>query len=166
MRIQQIKQSNAFEIYVNPTEVVSTICMFFVFLKNQLKSTMKITGIVIRMLLGALMVFAALAYFFNLNDEADKSVGSIATMNAGFNATTYIYPLVKSLELSCGILLLINKLPRLVPLVLFPIVINIFFIHVCIDRANLAIAFFVLGANLFLLFQQRAHYRSLFSFQA
>lgn len=125
---------------------------------------MKITGIVIRILYGGLMVFASIAYFFNLSSTHEPN-GAIATMNAGFIASNYLYPLVKSLELVCGLLLLTNKFPRLVPLVLFPIAINIFFIHLCIDRANLAIAFFVLGANLFLLFQQRAHYRELFSFQ-
>ena len=122
---------------------------------------MKITGIVIRILLGGLMLFASIAYFFDLI-KAEPPVGAIATMNAGFAATGYLFPLVKSIELICGLALVTNKLPRLIPLVLFPISINIFLIHFCLDRQNLAIAFFVLGANLFLLFQQRTHYRELF----
>ena len=122
---------------------------------------MKITGIVIRILLGGLMLFASIAYFFDLI-KAKPPVGAMATMNAGFVATGYFYPLVKSIELFCGLALVTNKFPRLIPIILFPISINIFLINLYLDRQNLAIAFFVLGANLFLLFQQRAHYRELF----
>ncbi|MFM2230596.1 MAG: hypothetical protein RL607_1854 [Bacteroidota bacterium] len=122
---------------------------------------MKITGIVIRILFGGLLVFASIAYFFQLVDTKTPTT-AVATMNAGFMATQYLFPLVKVIELLCGIGLLVNKFPRLTPLVLFPISINIFLIHLCIDHTNLAIGFFVLGANLFLLLQQRAHYRELF----
>lgn len=126
---------------------------------------MKITGIVIRTLFGGLLLFASIAYFFDLV-KAEPPVGAIATMNKGFAATGYIFPLIKSIELLCGIALIVNKLPRLIPVVLFPISLNIFLINLCLDRQSLAIAFFVLGANLFLLLQQRTHYRELFKLNA
>ncbi len=126
---------------------------------------MQLTGTVIRILFGGLLVFAAVAYFFNLIEQPIPT-GAIATMNAGFVAMGYLFPLVKSIELLCGIGLLLNKFPRLLPIILFPISLNIFLIHLCIDRHNLAIGFFVLGANTLLLVQQRAHYRNLFAFNA
>ncbi|MEN9337608.1 MAG: hypothetical protein RLZZ500_2595 [Bacteroidota bacterium] len=126
---------------------------------------MKITGIVIRILFGGLMVFASIAYFFQLVD-AETPTDAVKTMNDGFMATQYLFPLVKAIELLCGIGLLFNKFPRLTPLVLFPISINIFLVHLFIDRPNLAIGFFVLGANFFLLVQQRVYYRELFKWNA
>ena len=85
------------------------------------------------------MVFAALAYFFDLIDDAEQSVGSIATMNAGFNATTYIYPLVKSLELCCGILLLIISILSKVFIVF--IVFNAFVVVLLVFKDSLSIEF-------------------------
>ncbi|WP_297514931.1 DoxX family membrane protein [Flavobacterium sp.] len=121
---------------------------------------MKVTTLVIRILLGGLMVFASIAYFFNLGNS-EPPVGKMAVFMQGLNASQYILPLVKGIELIAGLALMSGFFPRITPLVLLPISLNIAMIHLFLDPKNLAIAFFVLGANLYLILQQWNNYKSL-----
>jgi putative oxidoreductase len=104
---------------------------------------MKVTTLVIRILLGGLMVFASIAYFFNLGNP-EPPVGKMALFMEGLMASQYLLPLVKGIEFLAGLALLGGFFPRMF-----------------LDPKNLAIAFFVLGANMYLILQQWNHYKSL-----
>lgn len=121
---------------------------------------MKVTTLVIRILLGGLMVFASIAYFFNLGNP-EPPVGKMALFMEGLMASQYLLPLVKGIEFIAGLALLGGFFPRITPLILLPISLNIALIHLFLDPKNLAIAFFVLGANTYLILQQWNHYKSL-----
>ncbi|SHF63132.1 DoxX protein [Flavobacterium fontis] len=121
---------------------------------------MKVTTTVIRILLGGLMVFASIAYFFNLGNP-EQPVGKMAVFMEGLVASQYLLPLVKGIELIAGLALLTGIFPRITPLILLPISLNIALVHLFLDPKNLAIAFFAFGANLYLILQQWSHYQSL-----
>lgn len=121
---------------------------------------MKVTTTVIRILLGGLMVFASIAYFFNLGNP-EQPVGKMAVFMEGLVASQYLLPLVKGIELIAGLALLTGIFPLITPLILLPISLNIALVHLFLDPKNLAIAFFAFGANLYLILQQWSHYQSL-----
>jgi putative oxidoreductase len=121
---------------------------------------MKLTTQVIRILLGGLMVFASIAYFFNLGNP-EPPVGKMALFMNGLMASQYLLPLVKGIELIAGLALLSGFFPRITPLVLLPISLNIALVHLFLDPKNLAIAFFVFGTNLYLIIQHWSNYQSL-----
>ena len=60
---------------------------------------MKIATIIVRLLLGGMMLFASLAYFFQFGPEQPKPTGDLATLMAGFIASKYIFPVAKAISL-------------------------------------------------------------------
>lgn len=62
----------------------------------------------------------------------------------GFFKITYLMPLVKSLQLIAGLLLLSNKFLNLAITLLGPIIVNIICVHIFIDTSGLAMAIFIL----------------------
>jgi putative oxidoreductase len=122
---------------------------------------MKITTIITRTLIGLLMLFASISYFFALIKEPAQ-VGNMKIFNDGLKAAVYLMPLVKSIELLCGICFVSGKFMKIAPIVLFPIVINIFCISLFLANEVLPIGVFLLVGNLFLIYSNWASYRPLF----
>lgn len=112
---------------------------------------MKIATIIVRVLLGALMLFASISYFFNLGEQPAPT-GDMATLMGGLMASKYMFPLVKSIELVAGLMLVSGKFVKLGTLLLLPISVNIFLIHTVTQVSDLPVAIFVLVANLFLIY--------------
>jgi uncharacterized membrane protein YphA (DoxX/SURF4 family) len=122
---------------------------------------MKIATLIIRILLGAFMVFAAVAYFFELF-EAEAPTGNMLPFMTGIIASKYLLPLAKTVELIAGISLLSGKFMKVALLALLPISINIFLIHTVTQVSEVPVAIFVLGTNLFLIYSQWNSYKGLF----
>jgi uncharacterized membrane protein YphA (DoxX/SURF4 family) len=122
---------------------------------------MKIATIIIRTLLGALFIFGSVAYFFNLFPQPELT-GSMKTFNDGINASIYLMPTVKALELICGLAFVLGRFVPLATVVIFPIVVNIVCIHIFLAPEGIPVAIFLLLANLFLAFVNRSHYKDLF----
>ena len=123
---------------------------------------MKITSIVIRILLGALLLFSSLAYFLNLFPQPELS-GGMKIFNDGLNASIYLVPLVKAIELICGLAFIFNRFIPLATILLFPISINILGVHIFLAPEGLPIALFILAANLFFAYRCKEFYKTLFS---
>lgn len=123
---------------------------------------MKVTTIVIRFLLGALLLFSSIAYFLNLFPQPELT-GGMKTFNNGINASTYLMPIIKAIELICGLAFVLNRYVPLTSIIIFPISINILGVHVFLAPEGLPVAIFILAANLFLAFQSREHYKALFT---
>jgi len=123
---------------------------------------MKIAVIIVRMLLGLLLLFASLAYFFNLVPQPELE-GDLLLFNQGMAASGYLLPLVKIIELLCGVALLSGFFVPLAVVILFPVTVNILFVHLFLDPAGLPVALFLLLGNLFLAYGCRHHYRLLFA---
>jgi putative oxidoreductase len=122
---------------------------------------MRIAILIIRILLGAFMVFASVSYFFNLL-EAEAPTGNLLTFMTGIMASKYLLPFAKAVELLAGISLLSGKFIKVSLLALLPISINIFLIHTITQVSEVPVAIFVLGANLFLIYAHWDSYKVLF----
>lgn len=122
---------------------------------------MKIAVIIVRVLLGLLFLFASVSFFFKLF-PAPEMQGDIKTFNEGLMVAVYMMPLVKFIELLCGVLFLIGRYVTLATVLIFPISLNIFLYHTFMDTTGIPIAIFVLVANLFLAYYHRNNYKSLF----
>jgi putative oxidoreductase len=122
---------------------------------------MKIATLIVRILLGAFMVFASVTYFFELI-EAKAPTGNMLTFMNGIMASKYLLPLAKAVELIAGISLLSGKFMKVTLLALLPISINIFLIHTVTQVSEVPVAVFVLGANLFLIYAHWDSYKGLF----
>lgn len=122
---------------------------------------MRIAILIIRILLGAFMVFASVSYFFNLI-EAEAPTGNLLTFMTGIMASKYLLPLAKAVELLAGISLLSGKFMKVSLLALLPISINIFLIHTVTQLSDVPVAIFVLGSNLFLIYAHWDSYKVLF----
>lgn len=113
---------------------------------------MKIATIIVRVLLGAMMLFASIAYFFKLTGEQPQPTGDLATLMAGFMASKYIFPVAKSIELLAGLMLISGKFVKLGTIILLPISINIFLIHTVVTGTDIPTAAAILLANVFLIY--------------
>ena len=122
---------------------------------------MRIAILIVRILLGAFMVFASVTYFFNLI-EAEAPTGNLLKFMSGIMASKYLLPLAKTVELMVGISLLSGKWMKVTLLALLPISINIFLIHTVTQVSEVPVAIFVLGANLFLIYAHWDSYKVLF----
>lgn len=113
---------------------------------------MKIAMIIVRTLLGLLFIVSSIVYFLMVfgvfpMPEID---GAIKTFNEGLAASGYFFTLLKVTELICGILLITGRFVTLALVVLSPIIVNIFLVHLFLDRTGLPVAIFVVLANIFL----------------
>lgn len=123
---------------------------------------MKIATIIVRLLLGAMMVFASVSYFFKLGEQPAPT-GDMATVMGGFMATKYMFPLVKSIELLCGIALITGKFMKIALLVLLPITVNILLIHVFLEPDDVPMAAGIFVAHVFLIYANWGSYKHLFT---
>ncbi|WP_420583046.1 hypothetical protein [Reichenbachiella sp.] len=121
---------------------------------------MKIATIIIRILFGLLFVFASGTYFLDLVPEPELT-GNMKVFNEGILAAGYLMPLVKTLELICGLAFLTGRFVPLATVVIFPISVNILGVHTFMAPEGLAIAWFVMLANLFLAYRYRSHYKGI-----
>lgn len=123
---------------------------------------MKIAGIIIRIAIGLLLLFASVSYFLNFSEEP-KMEGAVHTMNQGLKAMIYFMPLVKAIELLCGLSYVSGKFIKLFNLVLLPVSLNIFLINVFLmpTAVGLFISGFLFFGNLFLIYQNWDSYKTI-----
>lgn len=123
---------------------------------------MKITTIIVRSLAGLLLLFASISYFFHLFPEP-LLTGDMKTFNDGLNASGYLMPLVKTVELLCGIAYVTGKFNKIANIILLPISINILFVHICLAPEGIPVAVFLFTANIFLIYTKWDSYKNLFT---
>jgi putative oxidoreductase len=124
---------------------------------------MKIATTIVRILMGLLLLFASLAYFFNYAPEAPPMSDDLVTFNEGLAASGYLMPFVKSLELLVAILFLTGKYVSFANLLLLPIAINIFLVHLFMGPETIGAAIFLLLGNIFLIYRYWHNYRAVFT---
>ena len=123
---------------------------------------MKIAVTIVRVLLGLLFLFSSVSYFLNLFPEPELS-GDLKTFNEGIKAAGYLLPLIKGIELVCGLAFIIGRFVPLATVIIFPIAVNILAVHISIAPEGLPVALFVILATLFIAYYNRNHYRELFA---
>lgn len=120
---------------------------------------MKIATIIIRVLLGAMYLFASVSFFLKfMPAEAPKMTDAQTTFMAGVTASVYLMPLIKGTELVAGLMLLIGKTAPLAALMIFPVTLNILLYHAFLGPAELPMAVGLLLFNIFLFYAYRKKY--------
>ena len=123
---------------------------------------MKIATIIIRTLIGLLLLFASISYFFHLMPEPIVT-GRMKIFQDGLLASAYLMPFVKVVELICGLSYASGKLVRLTNLILLPISINILLINIFLTPEGIPIALFIFLGNLFMIYAKWDSYKGLFT---
>lgn len=122
---------------------------------------MKIGYTIVRLLLGGLFLFSSVVVLFGLVQEPEIT-GNLKTFNDGMKASGYLLTLIKGTELVCAIAFLSGRFVPLASVVISPIVVNIFFIHLMIAQDGLPVGIFVVVANAFIAYYNRSAYKPLF----
>ena len=123
---------------------------------------MKIATIIVRVLIGLLLLFASLSFFFKLAPEPETT-GDFKAFNMGLVASTYLLPLAKSIELLCGIAFVTGRYVTLAKILILPITVNILFINYFLNPNGLPLAILLFLANLFLIYRYWDNYKSVFT---
>lgn len=122
---------------------------------------MKTATLFIRTVIGILLILVALAYFFNLMPDLSNS-GDFKAFQLGLISSVYLMPMVKTIELLCGISFLTNKYVTLSNLIVLPVSTNILFINFFLNPNGIPLAIFVFCGNLFLIYSYWKNYKPLF----
>ena len=113
---------------------------------------MRIATIIVRILMGCLLLFASISYFFKLFPEP-VLMGNMKVFNDGLAAAVYMMPLVKGVELLVGLALVVGRYVSLAAIVLLPLSINILLINIFLAPEGLPIALFLFLGNAFLVYR-------------
>jgi len=121
---------------------------------------MRIAAIIVRVLMGLMFVFSAAVFFFKLIPVPEMT-GPIKTFNEGLAASGYFMPFLKAVETIAGLALIAGLFVPLATVVIFPITINIFLVHLFLAPEGIPIAILMFAGNLFLAYYYRKHYTSM-----
>ncbi|TRX33257.1 DoxX family protein [Flavobacterium sp. ZT3R18] len=122
---------------------------------------MKTTTILVRTLIGLILIFVSVAYFFNLLPEL-STTGDFKAFQVGLISSVYLMPLVKTIELLCGLSYLSGRYVTLSNIIVLPVSTNILFINFFLNINGLPLALFVFLGNIFLIYRYWKNYKSLF----
>ncbi len=123
---------------------------------------MKITTIIIRTLIGLLLLFASIIFFFHLVPEPSQT-GAMKTFGDGLKASKYLMPLAKIVELLCGLSFVSGKFVKLFAIVLLPVTLNILLINIFMMPDGIPIAASLFLGNIFIIYRNWDSYKGLFS---
>jgi uncharacterized membrane protein YphA (DoxX/SURF4 family) len=103
---------------------------------------------------------AAVVVLFDLVPRPELT-GAVKTFNEGMDAAPYFIPVIKIVELLCGVAFLIGRFVPLATVVIAPVIVQIFLFHLFMDRAGLPVAIFLVAANIFVAWYYRESYAGL-----
>lgn len=122
---------------------------------------MKIALIIVRSIMGLLFLFASITFLFKLITPPE-STGPMKVFTAGLNASIYLMPTVKIIELSCGVAFLTGRFVALATILISPIIVNILLVHAFLGPEGLPVAIFLVLANSFVAYNHKDSYKPLF----
>ena len=123
---------------------------------------MKITVIIVRSLIGLLFLFASVSFFLKLAPEPALT-GNIKLFMEGLTASGYLLPLVKAIELLCGIAFIAGRFVPLATILIAPIAVNILLVNIFLISEGLPIAIAIIVGLLFLTYVHREKFEPIFS---
>lgn len=121
---------------------------------------MKIAMVIVRTLMGLLFLFASITFFFKLITPPEPT-GPMKAFSSGLEASKYLMPAVKTIELICGLAFVSGKFVPLATVLIAPIIVNIVLVHAFLAPEGLPLAAFLVLANLFVAYAYRESYRPL-----
>jgi uncharacterized membrane protein YphA (DoxX/SURF4 family) len=118
-----------------------------------------------RILLGLVFFVFGLNFFLHFLPQPPMPAPAGAFAGAMF-ATGYLFVLLKVIEVTCGLLLLVGRFVPLALTLLAPIIVNILFFHAFLAPAGLPIPILVLALELFLAWSFRDVFRPMLAARA
>ena len=122
---------------------------------------MKWAVIIVRSLMGLLFLFASITFLFKLITPPPPT-GAMKTFSDGLEASVYLMPTAKVIELVCGLAFLSGRFVPLATVLIAPILVNILGVHLFLGREGLPMAILLVLANAFLAYHHRDSYKPLF----
>ena len=122
---------------------------------------MKIALIIVRSLMGLMFLFSSITFLFKLITPPEPT-GAMKIFSEGLQASVYLMPMVKIVELVCSISFLSGKFVPLAAVLISPGIVNIFFVHAFLGPEGLPVAILLVFANLFVAYNYRERYKPLF----
>lgn len=110
---------------------------------------MKIALVVVRTLVGLLFLFASVTYFLNPGAQPEFA-GRMKLFTDGITASGYLMPLVKTVELLCGIAFVAGRFVPLAVVLIAPIAVNILLVNAFLAPEGLPIVIPVFLGLLFM----------------
>lgn len=108
--------------------------------------------LVARVLLGLVFLFGSVTYFFDLVKPPETMPEKLMTFNAGLMASGYFFTLLKGTELVCGLMLVSGYFVPLALVVLAPITLNIFMVHLMMAPEGVPLAVIMGALQIYLAF--------------
>jgi uncharacterized membrane protein YphA (DoxX/SURF4 family) len=121
---------------------------------------MKIAALIARILLGLVFVVFGLNGFLNFIKGPLPS--GLAGQFLGALMQSHFVLVVSAVELAGGVLLLVNRYVPLALVLLGPVIVNIFFYHLLMDRSGLIIAIVVIILWGLIALRHRQYFSGLF----
>lgn len=117
--------------------------------------------IIVRTLMGLLLLFASITYFFKLV-PVPPATGLTKVYNEGL-AVVSLMNIVKVVELLCGLAFITGRFVTLAVVLIFPILFNIVLFHAVVAPGGILPGAFLMVGDLFLAYYYRRNYVSLFA---
>tara|TARA_B100000780_G_scaffold20210_1_gene13028 strand:- start:1538 stop:1930 length:393 start_codon:yes stop_codon:yes gene_type:complete len=114
-----------------------------------------------RILFGLMMANSGLNKFLNYMPIPEMSESAEALMGA-LGESIYIFPLVAIVELVAGVLIITKKYNALGAILMMPVTINIFLIHIVLNPAGIILSLVLLLINIWVLFENKSKFAALF----
>lgn len=114
-----------------------------------------------RSLLGLIFFVFGLNFFFGFLPPPPEASGPAAEFLGGLQASGYVFPLIKAIEVVTGLMLLTNRFVPLALVLLAPIIINIVGFHTVL-APSYGLPLTILALELYLAFTHRNAFASLF----
>jgi hypothetical protein len=111
-----------------------------------MKTMSRIAPIALRSLFGLMFTVAGAVGLFHLGPQPEHT-GAAAAFAGGLAASGYFFPMLKSIELVAGLLLLSGRLVPLTLVVLAPIVVNIAAFHFLLAPEGAIVAALLVAAE-------------------
>lgn len=111
-----------------------------------MKTVSRIAPVALRILFGLVFTAAGAVGLFHLGPQPEHT-GAAAAFAGGLAASGYFFPLLKSIELVAGLLLLSGRLVPLTLVVLAPIVVNIAAFHFLLAPEGVPVAALLVAAE-------------------
>lgn len=123
---------------------------------------MKTAIVIVRTLIGLLFLFASVTFFLTSVPQPEFA-GRMKLFTDGINASGYLMPLVKTIELLCGIAFVSGRFVTLAIVLIAPIAVNILLVNVFLAPEGLPIVTPLFLGLLFLAYYYRENYKPLFA---
>ncbi len=121
---------------------------------------MKIATVLMRTLMGLLFLFASITYLFHLITPPPPT-GAMKVFSDGLDASVYLMPTVKIIELLCGIAFVLGRFVPLATVLISPVIVNIVLVHSFLAPEGLPLAAFLVFANAFVAYGHRDAFKPL-----